>query len=269
MKIRLIRITALALALMLCAAALADVLTTGNVWMRSEPNREGSKITSFPEGTWLIYLGETCLDERPVAWYKVTDGQHTGWVSSMYSELIGEESIVVDDSGDGEPISDWDSGDDGINHKESSGGSDGGTFSWTSESSAVEVSGYYHADLLAAAYGLSLPSFRNEEYSEVPYQYYDDAITIAGYSLVECISISGKGYAVYGVSVGTSVSDAVHLLTLAGLDMMTDDAEYGITFEHRSSDDYGYTDEYGHDSCIDLAVSGGVVVGIDWSSYTG
>ena len=257
MKNRFFTILALALALMLLGgAALADVLTTGNVWMRSDPNREGDKITSIPEGVYLEYLAETRYDERPVAWYLVTDGEHIGWVSSMYSELIGEESIVVYDDDDG--YDGYDDGDDGYDDGDDYDGGD-----------AVEVSGYYHADLLSAAYALSLPEFRNEVNSEVPYQYFNDAVTLAGIQQVECISINGAGYAVYGVSVGTPVETAISLLSAAGLDMQGDASDNCITFEHRAEDDSGFVDEYGHDSCIDLEIADGAVAEIDWSSYTG
>lgn len=260
MKNRIFRALALALALMLlCGAALADVLTTGNVWMRSEPSRDGDQITSIPEGVYLKYQGETRYDERPVAWYLVTYGGHTGWVSSMYSKLIGEESIVVDDDGsDGES-------DGGTADAGETGGADG---SWFTSGEAVEVSGYYKTDLLAAAYALALPKFRNDENSEVPYQYYNDAVTLAGNQQVESIGIIGAGYAVYGVTVGTPADTAKSLLAAAGLDMQDGGSDGIMTFEHRGEDG-GFVDEFGHDSCIDLEISGGKVVEIDWSTYTG
>lgn len=92
MKNRMIRglIFAFALAL-LCSVALAEVKTTANVWMRTGPGLDYDTITSFAEGKSLKYLGEYSVDDRGVTWYKVASGENTGWVSSRYTELIGEE----------------------------------------------------------------------------------------------------------------------------------------------------------------------------------
>ena len=82
---------ALVLALMLIGgAALAEVMTTANVWLRSGPGLNYDQVTSYKEGKSLTFLGETQMDERPVLWYKVTDGKNTGWISSVYSELKNE-----------------------------------------------------------------------------------------------------------------------------------------------------------------------------------
>ena len=96
MKKRVIRAFGIALALtLLCSAAMAEVRTTGNVWLRSGPGLSYDQVTSFAKNKVLKYLGETQVDERGVAWYKVSSGKNTGWISSRYSVLEGEESIVV------------------------------------------------------------------------------------------------------------------------------------------------------------------------------
>ena len=90
MKKKLFRAIALALALMTaCAMALADVRTTASVNLRSGPGKNYDIVTSFSAGKTLTYLGETKYDDRnpPVAWYKVSSGKHTGWVSSTYAVL--------------------------------------------------------------------------------------------------------------------------------------------------------------------------------------
>ena len=69
MKHRVFRILATALVLMLiCGAALAEVVTTANVWMRTGPGLKYDQVTSLSEGKKLTYLGETSVDERGVAW---------------------------------------------------------------------------------------------------------------------------------------------------------------------------------------------------------
>ncbi|MBR1822239.1 MAG: SH3 domain-containing protein [Clostridia bacterium] len=91
MKRRFFRGLALALAmLMLCGFALAEVRATGDVWMRTGPGRNYDQIVSFAKGHVFQYLGETKMDERPVAWYKVSSGKYTGWVSSKYAVLVNE-----------------------------------------------------------------------------------------------------------------------------------------------------------------------------------
>ena len=72
---------ALVLAL-LGGTALAEVKTTGTVWMRSGPGLSYDQVSSLSEGKSLEYLGESSVDDRGVAWYKVSDGKNTGWVSS-------------------------------------------------------------------------------------------------------------------------------------------------------------------------------------------
>lgn len=249
------RMIALALALLLLgAAALAEVRTTGNVWLRAEPNREGEQITSFPENTVLEYLGETVYDERPVAWYKVTKNGFTGWISSMYAELIGEQSIVVSPAATAAP------------EAPATGASWflGGA---SAADGSVELSGYYRAGLMAAATALSLTNFRNEDNSEVPYQYYNDAVTIAGYGDVEYIGVEGEGYTVFGVSVGMAAKEAAALMQAAGLDYV--DGGDTLVFEHRAGGNAGYVNAEGHDSCVNLYIENDVVRQIDWSSYTG
>ena len=229
---KMAKILALALALaLLGAAALAEVRTTANVWMRSEPNLRGEQITSFSENTKLEYLGATSIDERGVAWYKVKKGGNTGWVSSRYSELIGEDL--------------------------------GGWFS----AEGTEVSDYYLANLMEAATALGLNGFRKDEHSEVPYQYYNDVLTIAGYDRVEYIGLSGEGYSVFGVTVGMEADRAAALMDDAGLDEA--DSADGYVFERRGGENSVYVDGAGHDSNIVLEIDEGKVVEIHWSSYTG
>ena len=256
MKNNISRIVALALAIMLLgAAALCEVRTTGNVWLRANPDKESEQVTSYPENTSLEYLGETSVDDRGVAWYKVKKGEYTGWVSSRYSELIGEESNVVETqpTADAQPAAETGS-------------------SWFTDGAAdaengVEVAGYYRVQLMAAATALSLTNFRSEDNSEVPYQYYNDALTIAGNTDVEYIGVSGAGYTVYGVSVGMDAAAATDALVAAGLDFIGGDDT--LVFEHRAEGNVGYVNEAGHDSCINLYVTGGTVGQIDWSTYTG
>ena len=63
------------------------VKTTGDVFIRSKPNKESSKLGSMKKGKTATYLGESSVDSRGVRWYKVKYNGVTGWVSSKYSKL--------------------------------------------------------------------------------------------------------------------------------------------------------------------------------------
>ena len=266
MKNRLFGSLAFILALaLLCGAALAEVKATGDVWMRTGPGLNYDQVAIVKEGKTLEYLGETQMDERPVAWYKVSDGKDTGWVSSKYTELTGEDAAAAEKPAEAPTEAPTeapqaggllfiDTGADEVPEQESE--------------EAVELSGYYLDDLVATANELGVISYR-EVQSELPYQYYNDAVVLAGYQIVEGIEVSGPGYEVFGVSVGMDVDSARACLDAAGLDFAHATAN-GITYEHRATEASAFADDDGHDSCINLSLDGnGMVTGIDWSTYTG
>ena len=289
MKKALFRALALALAFtLLCAAALAEVRTTGDVWMRKGPGKNYETIVSVAQGKSLEYLGESSVDERGVTWYKVSDGKHEGWVSSRYSQLVGESTGKAQTAAPTQkptaqptrmptpeptpeptaaptpteaPVSlpGLSIGKDGTVQEDAAPAPGSGQ--------AVELSVYYLNNLVEAANGIGLISYRQVE-SEAPFQYYDDAVILAGNQLVENIVIYGPGYEVYGVSVGMSGSAARACLNAAGLDYVA--SMNGFTYEHRATPASLFTDGNGHDSCINVWVDeSDTVTEIDWSTYTG
>lgn len=259
MKKKLSRLLALALILtLICAVAQAEVRTTGNIWMRTGPGLSYDKIDSFPSGYSFQYLGETSVDDRGVAWYKVTNGKKTGWVSSRYSELRGEDAAPATTT---VPLPEITAAPGPENWISFGGGDDS-----AQASDVVELSIYYMADLAKSADEIGLTSFR-EVVSEVPNQYYNDAMMIAGYQTVENIVIVGEGYSLFGVTVGMSEAEARACLDAAGLDFLS--GMNGIVYEHKAHPNAGYVDENGHDSCVNLWLQDGVVGEIDWSTYTG
>ena len=290
---------ALVLAL-LCGTALAEVKTTGTVWMRSGPGLSYDQVSSLSEGKSLEYLGESSVDDRGVAWYKVSDGKNTGWVSSKYSELVGEDEapaatdVEDDNAPDTEPEEDAaDEGNEGDLPATLSALNAGLLFTDSvtdqqeepavaepapaledeaeepaaAPGKSIELSGFYLDDLVEAANQISLISYRQVE-SEAPFQYYNDAVILAGNQQVENIVVYGAGYAVYGVSVGMDINAARACLNAAGLDFV--DSANGVTYEHRGTEASHFVDGNGHDSCINLWVNDdNVVTEIDWSTYTG
>lgn len=294
MKNRVIRVMAALVALMLLSGtALAEVRTTGNVWLRVGPGLDYDPVTIVSEGKTLDYLGEQSVDERGVAWYKVTAGEKTGWVSSRYSELIGEsaEDEAEDDDevevapteapasqsaldagilftgGDPEEDAEDEPEDEPEEEPEEDEDEDADVAPAKGPVKTVELSGYYLNNLVEAANEIGLISYRQVQ-SEAPYQYYDDSVILAGNQQVVNIVVYGPGYEVYGVAVGMNINAARACLNAAGLDYV--ESVNGVTYEHKATDASIFTDPKGHDSCINVWVDeGGTVTEIDWSSYTG
>ena len=286
MNKRMMRILALALALLVIGGtALAEVRATASVWMRTGPGRNYDQIAAFSEGFKFEYLGETQMDERPVAWYKVSSGKYTGWVSSMYTELVNESAapaVTAEPQPTAEPtqaqtdsqvgLPALDAGSLFVDSLNPDGADEQPTPTPMSEAeqprTPVELSAYYQADLVTAANEIGLISYRQVE-SEVPYQYYDGALILAGNQNVENIVVYGEGYEVFGVHVGMNANAAMACLNAAGLDYA--ESANGVTYEHRAAADSPYfSDANGHDSCINLWISDdNLVTEIDWSTYTG
>ncbi len=71
------------------------VTTTGDVHLRSGPDRDYASRCVVPKGTALSY-DRTEQDERGVIWYRVRYDGKTGWVSSMYARQGGGSSAKSD-----------------------------------------------------------------------------------------------------------------------------------------------------------------------------
>jgi len=59
--------------------------TDGKTYIRKDPSLNGKVITVLPRGKAATYKGSTKYDDRGVAWYYVSYGKFTGWVSSRYT----------------------------------------------------------------------------------------------------------------------------------------------------------------------------------------
>lgn len=306
MKKRIIRILAVAAPLMLILGlALAEVRTTGDVWLRTGPGRDYEAVSILSSGKTFEYLGESSVDERGVAWYRINAGGKEGWVSSRYSELIGESATKAEeaaeqiaavepaptevpasqnalfagllfggDASEGESVekAEAEAADEpraDAPAEEPAGNAEAAPApaSGNAPARTVELSAYYLRNLVEAANEIGLISYRQVE-SEAPYQYYDKAVILAGNQQVESIVVYGPGYEVYGVSVGMDINAARACLNAAGLDYV--ESVNGVTYEHRATEASLFTDPKGHDSCINVWVSdNGSVTEIDWSTYTG
>lgn len=297
MKNRVLKALAVALALaFMCGAALAEVRTTANVWLRTGPGLGYDTVTSLSEGKSLTYLGESSVDDRGVAWYKVSTGKHTGWVSSRYSELRGEteatpeptptptpkptaeptptpepaqdEPATLPALNAGQLFSDLLGGGEGEEAAEPEAEAETeAPASSELPAPTVELSLYYMSELVTAANDIGLISYRQVE-SEAPYQYYNNSVIVAGNQYVENIVVYGGGYEVFGVHVGMTANAAQACLNAAGLDYVA--SMNGLTYEHRGGEGSVFVDANGHDSCVNLWLDDdNIVTEIDWSTYTG
>ena len=289
MKRRFLRTAALALAMaLLCGIALAEVRTTASVNLRSGPGLSYAIVTSFPEGKSLTYLGESSVDDRGVTWYKVSSGKNTGWISSRYARLVGEEGGSAPTAAPTPRPTPRPTPTPAPTHAVDSLAAEyaqnaGGLFADSLDNAvaieptgeptlpdlgkAVELSAYYGQDLVTAANEIGLISYR-EVVSEAPYQYYDSAVILAGNQTVENIQVYGPGYEVYGVSVGMNANAAMACMNAAGLVYVS--SMNGITYQHPATAKTPFTDASENDSCINLWVNEeNTVTMIDWSTYTG
>ena len=305
MKNGIIRVLVMAVALMLILGlALAEVRTTGNVWLRTGPGLDYDAVSILSSGKSFEYLGESSVDERGVAWYRIIAGEKEGWVSSRYTELIGESAKAEDEAEAAEAVEPApteapasqnalfagllfgsDTSKEENDEKAEAQSADEPVTDAPAEEPAeeaaetpapvsvntpartVELSTYYLHNLVEAANEIGLISYRQVE-SEAPYQYYDKALILAGNQQVENIVVYGPGYEIYGVSVGMDINAARACLNAAGLDYV--ESVNGVTYEHRATGVSLFTDPKGHDSCINVWVNdGGTVTEIDWSTYTG
>ena len=93
-------LAALLLTLFTITALAASYYTfTGDCNVRTGPSLSYSILGVAAQGTRLNALGGTSVDERGVAWYSVSYGGRTGWVSSLYDVADGNTGSYTASSG--------------------------------------------------------------------------------------------------------------------------------------------------------------------------
>ena len=220
----------LALLLLYAGAAMAEVVTTGNVNLREGPGLEYDTLITVPSGTELFFCDDIRTDDRGVDWYSVDYKDYSGWVSSKYAELVNEPQPVA--------------------------------FDLTDLDSFVEVSGYYLANLDDAAEALGLEDYR-EVNSEAPRRFSNDALTLGGDFDAEFFDLTGGGYTLFGAAPGMTLEEVRQKLEAAGLERFSD-----ACYQHPAGPN-SHANVDGMDSCINLWTRGDIVIELDWSTYTG
>ena len=235
------RITKCIVAMLLAAALLmgaaqAVVRTNANVNLRKGPGLDCEIVGDVKPDKELKFLGQVSTDDRGVDWYLVEHKGSQCWISSRYSELVGEEMPVTVAYDPAEAAN------------------------WT------EISDYFMHDLKESAQALGLTNYE-ETGGEAPNQHSNDVLKFAGYGNVEYIGLAGAGYKVFGVTCGMPIEEAQEKLTEAGLRFF-EEIRHSLVFEHPSNE-LSWVDVNGVDSCIEVYCPDGVAVSVSWSSYTG
>lgn len=310
MKNRMIRVMAVATALMLILGlALAEVRTTGNVWLRSGPGLDYEEVSILSSGKTFDYLGESSVDERGVAWYKIAAGDKTGWVSSRYSELIGESAEAGEpektvDAAEPEPteapasesalLAGWlfggaskeDSGEQPEEQPEAqpeeqpqeqpeAQGEPDAPVEEVAEAPAP-VSVPARSVEMSTYYLNNLVEAANE-IGLISYRQVESEAPFQYYdnSLILAGNQQVENMVVYGPGYevyGVSVGMNVNAARacLNAAGLDYVESVNGVAYEHRATEASLFTDPKGHDSCINVWVDeSGAVTEIDWSTYTG
>lgn len=93
------------MAAMACDEGARGVYFSGMSNVRTGPGLSYSSIGQVNAGSTLNYLHDVTYDERGVAWYRVSFGSGSGWVSSRYSSLTGSVGSATYAAGGGDNYS--------------------------------------------------------------------------------------------------------------------------------------------------------------------
>ena len=169
--------------LILTGIANAQIVTTGNVNVRTGPGLEYDIIGSIPEGEAMYFYSYcTEADERGVDWYLAACNELNGWVSSKYAQ-----HYVFD-----------------------------GAVSAEEAEKYIDVSEYFDETIDAAAEKTGLKNYYRKNSDDAPIVYFDKSLVI-GRVDSKFMSITGPGYSIYGAAVGMNIDEACEKLAEAGM----------------------------------------------------
>ena len=266
------------------SSATNRVVANAVVNVRTGAGGSFTRIAKVTPGSSMAYLGSKTSSSGEL-WYKISLNGNEAWVCARYCTLKNGSSSNASESANTSGSANASAG------NASSGAEVVNPFVSTSPTAApdltndavpaatqkpltavstapadyTEVSEYYGTGLVEAAVVLGIGDYRKVE-TEVPNQYYDDALTIAGNDTVEYIGLRDTGYTVFGVCVGMDIESAKALLTAAGLELY--DSAWVTMFRHPAPEGTAGVD--GYDSSINLYTNqDNLVTELDWSTYTG
>ena len=225
---KMIRLLAviLIIALLTGACALADVVVSTNVNMRSGAGTGYRVICSVPAGAHMDYLGEKCGADGEVDWYKVKYEGETGWIFAEYAEYDGVPTVIAS------------------------------TFDLSNIDSFADISGYFGKEIAASAMEIGLVGYQEGLHDSVK-KYFDDNITFSGVENVDTIALFGGEYTLFGVAPGMEIFNVAMMLDEKGLVFTGLDEKYWY-FDCA-------TGENGFDSAMKFGVQDDIVVSIEWA----
>lgn len=130
----------------------------------------------------------------------------------------------------------------------------------------IELSEYYLTDLEETAAQIGLASYQYVS-SQAPNQFSNASVTLGANDVITMMDITGPGYTLFGVGIGTDIEEAKTLYTEAGLHFYMETSDV-VVFEHPAGEN-ALINLNGVDSCINLNIEDGKVTQICWSTYSG
>lgn len=212
-----------------------NVTFSGSVNVRTGPGLDYGKMGAVNRSDTLTYAGDTSYDNRGVAWYSVYYNGSKGWVSSKYASVKG--GTPGESSSSGKSSSD-------------------------SNAKLVELSGYYGKNIANAANalggGFSIEYWDGEDAIDVTYEKYGLWMAANGTTIKE-IRISGHSkYALLGITVGMSKSDAEKTLK-----------KYTVMGNYGNSAEYVIKGTKSNwDILLDIDYSNGRVTSVDYGIWS-
>ena len=64
------------------------VETTASIHVRTAPDVNSASLAALPKGNKLPFLGVISVDDRGIAWFKISFNGKEAWISSKYSKLL-------------------------------------------------------------------------------------------------------------------------------------------------------------------------------------
>lgn len=213
-------------AVVICACALADVVTTDNVNMRSGPSSDYRVICTIPKDTHVEYVDEKCRANGEVSWYQVKYEGKKGWIYAEYAKYDGVESVIASE------------------------------YDLANIDSFLDVSVFFGQNLQTSAKYAKLDGLQEVLHDSVK-KYFNDKLTFSGAENVDFIGLYGGEYTVFGVAPGMEISKAAMMLDAKGLALSSVE-EKTISFDCATS-------AKGYDSILTMNVEDGTVVSIEFS----
>ena len=227
-KIRFLAAMLLVVMLM-SACALADVVVSTNVNLRSGAGTGYRVICSVPAGSHMDYLGEKCGADGEVDWYQVRFEGQKGWIFAEHAEYDGVPTVIAS------------------------------SYDLSNIDSYTDISVYFGKEIAESAQEIGLIGYQESLHDGVK-KYFDDKITFSGVENVDLIALFGGEYTVFGVAPGLEIAESAMMLDEKGIVFTGLDEKYWY---------FGSTsEENGYNTAMRIGVQDDIVISIEWKLST-